>query len=117
LARLPESRVKKGDYQMNARCLALGAVALAALPVVSACTPSVSSMSCDDIATQAKTISQDQPVKINGITNVHQTSRTDTEARCEGDGAWSNGGNSTVYLKAYRDGSNTMVAYQNQPFG
>lgn len=101
---------------MHARSLALGALTLATAPLLTACMPSVSSMSCDDIATQAKTISQDQPVKINGITNVHQTTRTDTEARCEGNAAWSDNSSSTVYLKAYRDGSNTMVAYQNQPY-
>lgn len=113
---MPDSRVKKGDNPMRLPSLALGGLTLATLPLLAACTPSVASLSCDDIANQAKTISQNQAVKLNGITNAHQTTRTETEARCEGNAAWSDGSNSTVYLKAYRDGDNTMVAYQNQPF-
>jgi hypothetical protein len=89
---------------------------LAAAPLLSGCTPKVSSLDCAAIAEQAKTISQGQPVKIQAIANAHETSRTPTDARCEGNGTLSDGSNATVYMRAYEDNGNTIVAYQGTPF-
>jgi hypothetical protein len=93
-----------------------GALALAALPVLCGCTPSVASLSCGEIADQAKDTSQGQPYKITAIANVRETSRNETEARCTGDATWSDGANSQVYLRAYKNGDNTLIGYQDAPF-
>jgi hypothetical protein len=96
--------------------LGLAAIAAAAVPMISACTPSVASLDCEEIATKAKEISQNQPIKIQNITNVRETSRNESEARCTGDAALADGGSGPVYMKAYQEGGNTMVAYQGTPF-
>jgi len=89
---------------------------LAAAPLFSGCTPKPASMDCTAIAEQAKTISQGQPNKIQSVENAHETSRTPTEARCEGNATMSDGSTGTIYLRAYDDNGNTMVAYQGTPF-
>jgi hypothetical protein len=89
---------------------------LSVAPLLTGCTPKVSSLDCAAIASQAQTLSQSQPIKIQSITNVHETSRTDTDARCEGTATVASGGSATVYLRAYEDNGNTMVAYQGTPF-
>ena len=95
----------------------LAAIAAAALAALSACTPSVASLDCNEIATKAKDISQNQPIKIQDITNVRETSRNATEARCTGDATLADGGGTApVYLRAYQENGNTMVAYQGTPF-
>jgi hypothetical protein len=73
-------------------------------------------MDCAAIADQAKTISQGQPLKIQSIANAHETSRTATEARCEGNATMADGATGTIYLRAYEENGNTMVAYQGTPF-
>jgi hypothetical protein len=93
-----------------------GALVLAALPFLCGCTPSVASLSCSEIADQAKDTSQSQQYKITAIANAHETSRNETEARCTGDAAWSDGTNSQVYLRAYKDGDNTLIGYRDAPF-
>ena len=89
---------------------------LAAAPLLSGCTPKVSGMDCAAIAEQAKTISQGQTLKISSIANPHETSRSPTEARCEGNGTMSDGSTGTLYLRAYEENGNTMVAYKGTPF-
>ena len=103
---------------MRASSLKLGSalVVLAAATLLPACTPKVSSMDCSAIADQAKRISQDQPMKIQSVANLHEISRTDTDARCQGDATLSDNSNQTVYLRAYEENGNTIVAYQNTPF-
>ena len=96
--------------------IGLAAIAVAAVPMLSACTPSVASMDCNEIATKAKEISQGQPIKIQNITNVRETSRNDAEARCTGDAVLADGTSAPVFLKAYQENGNTMVAYQGTPF-
>lgn len=76
----------------------------------------ISSMSCDRIADEAKGISQQQQVKINSITNLREISRTEAEARCQGNAAWSDNTSTDIYLRAYRQGDNTMVAYSDRGF-
>ena len=93
-----------------------GALALAALPILCGCTPSVASLSCSEMVDQAKATSQSQEYKITAIANPRETSRNEMEARCTGDATWSDGSNSQVYLRAYKEGENTMVGYQNAPF-
>ena len=91
-------------------------LALAVAPFMSACTPKVSGMDCNAIVDQAKRISEGQPVKISSVANVHETSRTDTDARCEGKATMSDNSTGTIYLRAYEDNGNTVVAYQGTPF-
>ena len=91
-------------------------LALAAAPLLSGCTPKVSGMDCAAIAEQAKTVSQGQTVKIRTVENAHETSRNPTEARCEGNATMSDGSTGAIYLRAYEENGNTMVAYQGTPF-
>ena len=93
----------------------LAAIAVAAVPALSACV-NVSSLDCDEIAQKARELSQNQPIKIQNITNVRETSRNDAEARCTGDATLADGGTAPVYLRAYEENGNTMVAYQGTPF-
>lgn len=101
---------------MDMRLLKIGALALVSSPLLSACTPSVASMSCDAMAQQAQQLSQSQSVKVTAISGLRETSRNENEARCEGEGTLQDGSNVHLYLRAYKEGDNTMVAYQNQPF-
>jgi hypothetical protein len=96
----------------------IGAVASAvvAAGLIAGCNPTVASMSCDRMADEAKQISQNQQFKINSITNVREVSRTEAEARCQGNAAWSDNSTTDIYLRAYRQGENTMVAYSATSF-
>ena len=116
-AGLPAGRRKQGVamHMIHPRS-GLALVVLAALPALAACTPKVSSLDCAEIANRAKAISQEQPIKIQSIANVHETSRTDTDARCTGDATLADGGTLPVYLRAYEENGNTMVAYQGTPY-
>ena len=103
---------------MNKSSLKLGSAAIAAAAslVVAGCV-NVSSLDCNEIAERAKGISQEQPVKIESIANVREISRTDNDARCTGEATLANGaGTAPVYLRAYEEGGNTIVAYQGTPF-
>ena len=96
----------------------IGAVASVVIGValIAGCNTSVASLSCDRIADEAKDISQRQPVKINSITNLREVSRTEAEARCQGNAAWSDNTNTAIYLRAYDQSGNTMVAYSDRGF-
>ena len=89
---------------------------MAAVPFLSACTPKVSGMDCAAIVEEAKKISQGQTVKIQTVENAHETARTPTDARCEGNATMSDGSTGTIFLRAYEENGNTMVAYQGTPF-
>ena len=91
-------------------------IALAAMPAISGCTPQVASLDCNEIANRAKQISQEQPIKIQSIANVRETSRNENDARCTGDATLADGGTLPVYLRAYEENGNTMVAYQGTPY-
>jgi hypothetical protein len=114
----PGAGSHRRGFAMRLSQLKLGSalLVLAAMPALSACTPKVSGLDCAAIADQAKQLSQGQTVKISSVANVHETSRTDTDARCEGNATLSDGSNQTVYLRAYEENGNTMVAYQPTPF-
>jgi hypothetical protein len=90
-------------------------IALAALPALGGCV-NVASLDCDEIANKAKEISQGQPLKIQSIANVRELSRNESDARCVGDATLADGGTAPVYLRAYNEGENVMVAYQGTPF-
>lgn len=89
---------------------------LAAGSLLAGCTPKVSGMDCAAIVDQAKRISQSQTVKIQAIENVHETSRNETDARCEGNATMSDNSTGTIYLRAYEENGDTKVAYQGTPF-
>lgn len=101
-------------YQLVRIGAAASAIGVAAL--LSACNPTVASLSCDRIAEEAKQTSQAQQFKINSITNVREVSRTEAEARCQGNASWSDNTTTDIYMRAYRDGENTMVAYSATSF-
>lgn len=75
----------------------------------------ISGMSCDAIAEHAKEISATQGIQVRTVSNLQETSRSDTEARCTGQAELSDGRSTTLYLRAYEENGNTMVAYQETP--
>ena len=91
------------------------ATILGALALLSACTDP-GTMSCERIGEEAKTISGTQPIQIASIANARETSRTDAETRCTADAQLSDGRDTTLYLRAYNEGGNVMVAYQETEF-
>jgi hypothetical protein len=91
-----------------------GAAALA-FAALSGCV-NVSSLDCSEIANEAKRISQNEAVKIQTLANVRETARADNEAKCEGNATMSDGSTGTLYMRAYQENGNTMVAYQGTPF-
>jgi len=103
---------------MSQRVMKIGifTAAAAASAALAGCNVSVGAMSCDSIADHAKATSQNQQYKITALSNVHEVSRTAAETRCEGNATWSDSSNSQIYMRAYEEGGNRMVAYQNQPF-
>jgi len=92
------------------------ASAVVAAGLIAGCNPSVASLSCDRMAEEAKQTSQSQQYKINSITNVREVSRTEAEARCQGNASWSDNTTTDIYIRAYRQGENTMVAYSATGF-
>ena len=103
---------------MRASSLKLGSacLVLAGAILLPACTPKVSSMDCNAILDEAKRISQNQPTKIQSVANLHEISRTENDARCQGDATMSDNSAGTIYLRAYEENGNTIVAYQGTPF-
>jgi len=91
------------------------AVLLAATLLTSGCV-NVASLDCDDIADQAKQISANQPIQIRNITGSQEISRGENDARCTAQAELSDGRSTTLYLRAYDDNGNTMVAYQEEAF-
>lgn len=92
-----------------------GAGALLSAIALSGCE-NISRWDCNRIAEKSVELSQSQPIKFRAITNVRETSRNESDARCEGTAQLVDGGSGTVYMRAYLDGSNIMVAYQGTPF-
>ena len=93
----------------------MAAVLVVSTAVLSACV-NVASLDCSEIAEQAKGISANQAIQIRTISNVQETSRSETDARCTATAELSDGRTTTVYLRAYEQGDNTMVAYQETEF-
>ena len=89
--------------------------ALLGAGLLSACT-GVADWDCARIAEKSVELSQGQPIRFRTIDNVRETARNDTDARCEGTAHLVDGGSGTVYMRAYQEGTNIMVAYQGTPF-
>ena len=91
--------------------------ALAAVALLAACTPSVSSLDCSEIADQAKQAGEGQAIRLTEVRNAREESRTEREARCVGEATWSDQSVSNVYLRAYAtENGSTMVEYRNMPY-
>ena len=91
------------------------ALPFAALAALAGCN-SVADWDCSRIAEKSVEISRDQPVTFAEITDVREISRNETDARCEGTARLADGSEGTLYMRAYEEGSNIMVAYQTEPF-
>ncbi len=89
---------------------ALGGLALAAL-ALSGCG-TAADLSCDEIARQARELSQSQEVKFNEIRDVREVSRTETERRCSGTGVTAAGQSIPLTLRGYEENGNQLVAYE-----
>jgi len=94
--------------------MSAGALGLSAL-LLSGCN-SVADWDCQRIAEKSVELSQEQPIKFRTISDVRETSRNENDARCEGQAQLLDGQSGTVYMRAYLDGMNIMVAYQGEPF-
>lgn len=94
---------------MNYR-IVTSAAAFASLGLLSGCT-NVSNLDCEEIAEEARRISQEQPLKITEIRNSRETSRNEREARCTAQATFSDNQQRELELKAFYEGDNTMVSY------
>ena len=91
--------------------------AVCACALLAACTPSVSSLDCSEIADQAKQAGEGQAIRLSEVRNVREESRNEREARCVGEATWSDQSVSNVYLRAYaNENGSTMVEYRNMPY-
>lgn len=91
--------------------------AMAAIALLGACSPSVASLDCDAIASQAKEAGEGQAIRLSEARNLREESRSEKEARCVGEATWSNNETSPVYLRAYEnENGSTMVEYRNMPY-
>lgn len=91
--------------------------AVAAIALLGACTPSVASLDCDEIAEQAKNAGEGQAIRLSEARNLREESRSEKEARCVGEATWSNNETSPVYVRAYEnENGSTMVEYRNMPY-
>lgn len=91
--------------------------ALSALALLAGCGGGVAAASCDQIATEAKRISEGQSVKITEIRNLSEQSRSDRETRCTGEATLDNNATGPINLRAYYSPEgNTMVEYSTEPF-
>lgn len=84
--------------------------------LLAACAQNAGELSCAEIAGRAKTLSERQDMKIGALANVSETSRTEHDVRCKADATWSDNATTAVYVRAYDEGENRMVAYQATPF-
>ena len=90
--------------------LGLGGLALAAASL-SACG-TAPDLSCDEIARQARELSQGQDVKFSEIRDVREVSKTDRERRCSGTGVTADGQSIPLTLRGYEENGNQLVAYE-----
>jgi hypothetical protein len=105
-----------GEYmRMSGRGIRLGLIALAALPALSGCG-GIAHLDCSEIAQRAVRKSQDRPIKLASITNVRETARTESEARCAGDATLADGGTAPLYLRAREVNGQVDVDYQGVPY-
>jgi hypothetical protein len=88
---------------------------LAIVPLAG-CGESIAALDCDEIASRAKRLSEEQEMKIKALANVSETSRTEHDVRCRADATWSDNATTPVYVRAYDEDENRMVAYQATPF-
>lgn len=96
--------------------LSLGGAAVACA-ILAACSPSVSSLDCEEIADQAKQAGEGQAIRPTELRNLREENRTEREARCVGEATWSDNSTSAVYVRAYSvENGSTMVEYRNQPY-
>jgi hypothetical protein len=89
---------------------------LLSLILLGACEQSLAELGCDEVAARARRLSEDQDMKIVALAKVTETSRTEHDVRCRADATWSDNATTPVYVRAYDEGENRMVAYQPTPF-
>jgi hypothetical protein len=101
--------------RISGRGTCLGLIGLAIVPALSGCG-GIAHLDCEEIAERARLLSQDRPIRIEGIANVRETARTGTEVRCTGDVTLADGGTAPLYLRAHEENGHAEVAYQGVPF-
>lgn len=87
----------------------------AALPTL-ACSERVAGLDCNEIGARAQRLSQERPIRIVRLTDIRETARMPTEARCAGNVTLADGGTAPLYFRAYEENGDTKVAYQGVPF-
>jgi len=86
------------------------------LILLAGCAQNAGALACHEIAGKAKELSEEQDMQIAALANVSETSRTEHDVRCRADATWSDNAVAPVYVRAYDEGENRMVAYQPTPF-
>jgi hypothetical protein len=107
---------------MRFRFLALGIIGLAGLGgagYMLLAPPRVDDMNCSQISDQAREMYTSQQPAMNEIANVIEVSRTPGETgevRCTGLAKFTDGSEGPLYMRAYKDGGNTMIASSGSGF-
>jgi len=97
--------------------LTTAAAAAMLASVLPSCTTRAAQLSCDEIARQAQTVSQEQGTPVTAFTDVQEQSATETERQCTATAEVAGGMTATVYLKGYQDANGQQkVAFQETPF-
>jgi hypothetical protein len=102
----------KISIRLAATCGAAGLLA--------GCQPSVASLDCGEIATEAERIwgeAENQPVRVTDIRNEREVRRDENEARCVGEATLSDNSTSPINMRAYKaDNGSVVVESGGAPF-
>ena len=102
--------------RISGRRIRLGPIGLALLlPAIPGCG-GVARLDCDQIAENARQLSQERPIRIVSVANVRETARTASEVRCTGDVTLADGGTAPLYFRAHEENGHVEVAYQGTPY-
>lgn len=90
-------------------------LAVAGAALLSACG-GISGMDCAEIGERAREISAGNPIQIAALAGFQETMRADNDVRCTAQARLADGRATTLYLRAFEEGGDAKVAYQERPF-
>lgn len=99
--------------------IAIRVAAPMAAALLAGCQPSITSMSCDDIAEEAERIwrNSSESLKVTDIRNPREVRRNENEARCTAEATLSDNSTQQINMRAYKaENGSVMVESGGQPF-
>lgn len=76
----------------------------------------ISGMDCAEIGVRAREISAANPIRIAELAGFQETMRAESDIRCTAQARLADGRATTLYLRAFEEGGEAKVAYQERPF-